>query len=265
MIPLASITAWSNVSPWGNMHFVEQDLLLSRMLVDLFNDKMLAEKLAFRGGTALHKLYLSPQPRYSEDIDLVQINPEPIGNVLDQVRKVFFYLGNPSIKQTKRSNIIFYHFIAETLPHAKVRIKIEINCQEHLNVLGLVKKPFDVHNSWFTGGCDIYTYSIDELIGTKIRALYQRKKGRDLFDIYYAIKSGKLDIDKAIYCYRKYMELSVGQVPSAKLYFDNLSKKIEDPLFISDIKPLLRPTVQYDMHEAFESFNEHFIKTMSSY
>ena len=34
------------------------------------------------GGTALHKLYLQPQVRYSEDIDLVQINSEPINPIV---------------------------------------------------------------------------------------------------------------------------------------------------------------------------------------
>jgi predicted nucleotidyltransferase component of viral defense system len=41
------------------------------------------------GGTALHKLYLSPQPRYSEDIDLVQITAEPIKETIDRIRNIF--------------------------------------------------------------------------------------------------------------------------------------------------------------------------------
>ena len=45
---------------------VEQDLVICRALVSIFSDEFLRANLAFRGGTALHKLYLSPQPRYSE-------------------------------------------------------------------------------------------------------------------------------------------------------------------------------------------------------
>jgi len=85
MIPLSAITAWSNISPWANPHFVEQDLTICRVLTELFNDNLLAAKLAFRGGTAIHKLFLSPQPRYSEDIDLVQVSPEPIGAVINRI------------------------------------------------------------------------------------------------------------------------------------------------------------------------------------
>jgi len=262
MIPLADITAWSNTSPWGNLHFVEQDLVLCRLLTELFNDSLLATKLAFRGGTAIHKLYLLPQPRYSEDIDLVQLTPEPIGEILNRTREVLSFLGKPNIKQTQRSNTILYHYLSEPAPQVKSRIKIEINSQEHLNVLGVAIMPFSVRNPWFTGDCNIVSYSIDELIGTKIRALYQRKKGRDLFDVYYAMMSGKLDVDKTLFCYKKHMELSVGQVPSAKQYLDNLSSKVNDPLFISDMRLLLRPGIRYNVHEAYELFMEHFIEAM---
>jgi len=262
MIPFADITAWSNTSPWGNPHFVEQDLVLCRILTELFNDNLLTAKLALRGGTAIHKLYLFPQPRYSEDLDFVQLTTEPIGEVLNRTREVLSFLGKPNIKQTQINNTILYHYISEPLPQVKSRIKIEINCHEHLNVHGTSIMPFSVRNPWFTGGCNIVTYSIDELIGTKIRALYQRKKGRDLFDIYYALMSGLLNIDKTIFCYRKHMEFSVGQVPSAKVYSDNLAGKINDPLFISDMRPLLRPGIHYEIYEAYEMFREHFIKAM---
>jgi len=43
---------------------VEHDLVISRALVELFSDPVLGERLAFRGGTALHKLFLRPPARY---------------------------------------------------------------------------------------------------------------------------------------------------------------------------------------------------------
>jgi predicted nucleotidyltransferase component of viral defense system len=262
MIPLAAITEWSNVSPWTNTHFVEQDLLICRVLTDLFNDKTLAEKLAFRGGTALHKLYLHPQQRYSEDIDFVQTNPEPIGFVLNRIREVLSYIGAPTIKQKQKNNTVVFRFNTEALPQAVMRLKIEINCQEHLSVLGLQKIPFEVNNSWFTGNCDIVTYTFEELIATKIRALYQRKKGRDLFDIHQALNSGKLDIEKTIFCYKKYMEQSGVQIPSAKQYLNNLQSKISDQIFCSDMEPLLRPGAGYNIHVAYEAFHKNFIPAM---
>ena len=65
MIPESAILEWSNDIPWKSNAQIEQDLIICRALVELFNDEYLASHLAFRGGTALHKLYLHPQPRYS--------------------------------------------------------------------------------------------------------------------------------------------------------------------------------------------------------
>ena len=262
MIPLAAITAWSSTFPWADPHFVEQDLVLCRVLTELFNDNLLASKLAFRGGTAIHKLYLTPQPRYSEDIDLVQLISEPIGAVLSRIREILAYLGSPNVKQAHNNNTVIYRFTSESLPFVNLRIKIEINCQEHLNLLGLVNVPFKVRNPWFMGDCGIITFTMDELIGSKIRALFQRKKGRDLFDIYYAHKTDCLDIGNTIHCYRKFMEQSVGYVPSAKQFRENLSGKMNDPAFRADMEPLLRPSIEYDINEANEAFLEHYVEAM---
>ena len=97
MIPQAHIIEWSNQSPWQNFEQVEQDLLISRALVAIFEDEFLAEHLAFRGGTALYKLYLSPV-RYSEDIDLVQIKPGSFGEIVDRLRVKLQFLGEPKRK-----------------------------------------------------------------------------------------------------------------------------------------------------------------------
>lgn len=75
MIPAAHIIEWTESAPWLTSKMVEQDLIICRALIAIYSDKFLAKHLAFRGGTALHKLYIHPQPRYSEDIDLVQVHP----------------------------------------------------------------------------------------------------------------------------------------------------------------------------------------------
>ena len=60
-------------------------------------------------------------------------------------------------------------------------MKVEINTREHLNILGLKEIPFEVNNAWYSGKCNVTGYSIEELLGTKLKALYGRKKGRDLW------------------------------------------------------------------------------------
>lgn len=66
MIPEDYITEWGLKASWKNRAYLEQDLIISRLLVELFSHPELSRKLAFRGGTALYKLYILPPARYSE-------------------------------------------------------------------------------------------------------------------------------------------------------------------------------------------------------
>ena len=59
MIPKAYIIEWQKNSAWKNNAQVEQDLVIERTLVELFSNEFLKENLAFRGGTAIHKLFLN--------------------------------------------------------------------------------------------------------------------------------------------------------------------------------------------------------------
>ena len=153
---------------------MEQDLTISRALVDLFADPVVSDTLAFRGGTALHKLYFDPPGRYSEDIDLVQVRPEPIGPTLTAIRgRLDSWLGKPKTEQTAGRVTLKYRFAAETQPVVNMRLKVEINTREHLSVMGIVQFPFAVQSPWFASAAQIQTYRVEELLGTKLRALYQ--------------------------------------------------------------------------------------------
>jgi predicted nucleotidyltransferase component of viral defense system len=207
MIPKADIVAWRQVAPWVSDAQVEQDLIIGRALVSMFQNAFLSEQLAFRGGTALHKLYFNPARRYSEDIDLVQIVPGPIGGLLDALQEILnAFLGKPRRNQKENSAILTYRMDSEGPPVVPLRLKVEINTREHFTVLGFHKRPFRVGSRWFTGECGITTFEFEELLATKVRALYQRRKGRDLFDLWYGLKEGKADAVKVVKLFKKYMK-----------------------------------------------------------
>ncbi|GHT54850.1 hypothetical protein FACS189451_07400 [Bacteroidia bacterium] len=260
MIPKNAISEWTNIVPWIDINNVEQDLLICRALVAIYNDEFLASRLAFRGGTALHKLYISPQSRYSEDIDLVQIMPENVGAILDKLREVLSFLGKPIVKQKKNNNTMVFRVDSTFPPVTPIRLKVEINCKEHFNVLGLVKIPFSVNNQWFTGDCGITTYQLDELVGTKLRALYQRKKGRDLFDLQRALENPNLNPDNVIKCYRDYMSFSDGESPSKAVYLANMEEKMQEEIFLNDTQGLLRPSLGFEPQEAWKVVRERLIE-----
>jgi len=64
MIQRSYIAEWRTHAPWPLVTQVEQDLVLSRAIVEIFSDPLLQNTLAFRGGTALHKLYLTSAARF---------------------------------------------------------------------------------------------------------------------------------------------------------------------------------------------------------
>jgi predicted nucleotidyltransferase component of viral defense system len=240
VIPRAQITAWRAVAPWATDAQVEQDLILSRALVQIFSNATLSACLTFRGGTALHKLFLNPPSRYSEDIDLVQVKPEPIGPTLTALHKTLdSWLGEPRRKQSEGRATLAYRFDSEIPPVTPLRLKVEINTREHFSAFGYVRKKFTVKNLWFDGKAELVTYSLEELLGTKLRALYQRKQGRDLFDRAAAFrKAPKLDPKRVVASFLKYIEREGLRISRAE-FEANMAEKIEDAEFRSDIKPLL--------------------------
>lgn len=258
MIPEIYINQWRNVVPWQTNEQVEQDLVICRALIEIFNHPYLKENVAFRGGTALHKLYLQPQPRYSEDIDLVVTKSLPYGNLIDAIREAVSFLENPNVTQDGRMVTLKFRFSSE-LENTPMRLKIETNTREHFSVLGLKEMDYSVKSDWFTGECKLITYELEELLGTKLRALYQRKKGRDLFDLYKALIHADIDVDKLIACYRKYMGFSSGVPPTQTEFLNNMEAKMQSQLFLGDIKSIINPTENYNNADAFELVKERIL------
>ena len=262
MINIPAILEWEKDYPWQRKSQIEQDLIICRALCALYNDEYLSEHLAFRGGTTLNKIYLNPQPRYSEDIDLVQINAEPIKETIDKIRNVLSFLGKPIVKQKAHNNTLIFRFNSEIPPIIPIRLKVEINTREHFNVLGLTKHEFSVNSQWFSSSCQATTYYLEELLGTKMRALYQRRKGRDLFDLWKALSTQNLDNDKIIRCYREYMSFVVDNPPTQKEYLLNMEQKIEDVEFLGDTEMLLRPNENYNPQKAWELIKKELIERL---
>ena len=240
MIPQAFINEWQQFAPWSSEAQVEQDLVLSRAIIEIFSHPLLANKLAFRGGTALHKLFIQPAARYSEDIDLVQITEGPIGPILEALRaQLNPWLGEPRWKSNKGRATLVYRFDSESQPVTPMRLKVEINTREHFAVLGIAKKEFEIKSLWFSQQTMITTFHLEELLATKLRALYQRKKGRDLFDLVVILKKfPKLDINKMLQSFHQYMSFDQTKVSRAE-FEANLAEKLNDTAFVNDIFPLL--------------------------
>ncbi|HOB85560.1 MAG TPA: nucleotidyl transferase AbiEii/AbiGii toxin family protein [Bacteroidales bacterium] len=262
MIPLAYLIEWKNYVPWKDPDMVEQDLVICKALVEIFNDPYLFENLAFRGGTALNKLYLHPQSRFSEDIDLVQIKSKPIRETIERLRIQLGFLDLHQVRQKLNNNTLVFKYDSENNPGTKLKLKIEINCREHFSVLGIIRKEYMVRSEWFNGDCSLNTYLPEELLGTKLRALYQRRKGRDLFDLFKAMISVNMEPEKILLCFHEYMKSSVKTSPTRKQFIQNVESKLTDDEFVGDIKAIIRPDENYNPCRAWELIKDQIIKEM---
>jgi len=259
MISNAYIKEWRKSAPWPKNDQVEQDLIICRALVEIFRQPVAAKNLAFRGGTALYKLHMPPV-RYSEDIDLVQVHPGPIGSLLDALKEVLDpWLGNPKRKQSEGRITLTYRMAAESgLP---LKLKVEINSREHFTVLGLEKRKMEIQSRWFSGNAAILTYQLDELLATKMRALYQRKKGRDLFDLWHALTTTSSNLQSVVDCFLHYMKQEGHKVSRAE-FEQNLIEKLNDATFTEDVQPLLITGTVFDFRKAAEQVLSQLLPLM---
>lgn len=250
MISEIFIENWQKTVPWQMSEQVEQDLIISRALVELYNDPYIKEALVFRGGTALNKLFINPSARYSEDIDFVQKNAEPIGQTIDAIRSLLSpWLGEPKRKITQRSAKLIYRY--QDVNKQPAKLKIEINTTEHFQVMPVKIVPYTMNSEWFKGQANIITYEIDELMATKLRALYQRRKGRDLFDMWYVTSRELINLNQVFDIFAKYCTYNDIKI-SREAFLTNLEIKKNHRDFHMDMSVLLPAKLHWNFDEAYQ-------------
>jgi len=252
LIPTAYLQEWSNRVTWPDFRYVEQDLIICRALCDLFNSPKLAGKIAFRGGTAINKLLFKQPLRYSEDIDLVQIRPEPIGPTIDAIREALNWLGRCTVKRAAHSTHLIFKFSPEIETASQLKLKVEINTREQNSFFAIKNYPFEVDCDWYKAKADIASFRPEELFGTKLRALLQRRKNRDLFDLYEGLKQLSLDAGQLVDCFEHYVALEANTISRAEAE-QRMLEKLNRSL-TEDIEPFLPAGVSFTEEEAIEAF-----------
>ena len=252
MIPNSYIQAWSAKAPWPDSRQIEQDLIISRALCDLFNAPALNGKIAFRGGTAINKLLFKHPLRYSEDIDLVQTQAGAIGTTVDAIRDALSWLGKCNREQAGHSMHLVFKFTPEADAQATLKLKVEINTREHGSLFGIKPYPFAVESDWYQGKTEIASFEPEELFGTKLRALLQRRKNRDLFDLHHGLDQLALNPDKLIACFDYYLTLE-GNLITRAVAEQRMLEKLTRSL-TEDIAPLLPAGVRFNDDDAMQAF-----------
>ncbi len=248
MIPRAAITEWGRAVPWPTVEQIEQDLLLSRLIVEIANDDYLGDELVFRGGTCLHKLH-APEPlRYSEDLDYVRSTGGGISDLTRAVTQIGKRLGMEVRTRIGEHPKVFLRAAYET-GVGQMRVKIEVNTFERSPARPPIRIPYRVESSWFTGSAEVLTFTLDEVVATKIRALFQRSKGRDLFDLWLALTRLGVPASSIVEAFAPYRPDGYSK-RRAEL---NLREKAKRSAYREDIRPLVTAWPEgYDIEAATE-------------
>lgn len=253
MIPLAHIHDWTDHAPWPDLRQVEQDLIISRALCDLFSSPQLQGRIAFRGGTAIHRLLFERPLRYSEDIDLIQTRPEPIKDTVAEIRHVLSWLGKCSYQAAAHSVHLVFKFTPEVDGSSQLKLKVEINTREHQSLFPLRNYPLEVNSDWHQAKSEIQSFEPEELFGTKLRALLQRNKNRDLFDLNQGLRELNLNRDRIVECFQHYLDLEGHPISRANAE-QRMLKKLNQSL-TEDIVPLLPAGITFTDDEAIAAFS----------
>lgn len=251
------LTVWADTIGIPNLTLAEHDLRLTHALAGLYCAPALKDVLAFKGGTALNKIYFEKFSRLSVDLDFNLIGPPR--EVVKQGAPI-----RKSIEDVLRDQDPDYEFrfsyradqttlLARYTPHsggAKQPLKIELSMRESVPIMGL--HEMSIPSPDVGSPIKVRTYSIEELLSTKIRALYERKKGRDIFDLDCArsLKLNRPAIRKLVY----YYFYRSGKIFNWRVLRTNLEAKASDKRFGDDIKPFLRPDVSFDAPAAILDF-----------
>jgi predicted nucleotidyltransferase component of viral defense system len=251
----------------------------------IFADSVLGEHLAMRGGTVLHKAHLAPAARYSEDIDLVLVKAMATETLDRHLRRVLApVLGQPAdsliadvwlairnVLQPSKILRTAYRFVPVGLRREET-IKVEVNLNESASLYPLVNVELDTLDD---DGEHLRTvvrsYDINEMLGTKTRALMQREQGRDLFDLFHAwqlseAKTTPYPVDgaKAMEAFAWYLEKEgtyLGSDEANAL----LDARLRKAAFRRDMDTLLRPGLpKFDVDEGAAVVRDVYLRHLKS-
>jgi predicted nucleotidyltransferase component of viral defense system len=218
-------------------------------MIEIASDHLLGTELAMRGGTCIHKLHLTSPLRYSEDLDYVRGTHSGIGTYVDALRTIGLRAGLHEHQVERTADMVHVIFDADSTDGMRrIRIKIEMNVRETDPCFERSTIPYTVQSGWWSGEAVISTFELAELMGTKVRALYQRSKGRDLFDLWHVLTETNVVDARIVQALVHYMGDSVF---TYKELASNLAAKLDDPDFRADLNDLvISPPAGYELAEA---------------
>jgi len=258
---------------------VEQDYLLCRAVAAIFEDRFLSKQVAMRGGTVLHKGHLAPARRYSEDIDLVLVGDRPASHIKRALVRVLQpILGAPTesfltdVRLAVRNLAMKSKILRSTYtydPYSQeatlAHLKIEVNVNENRSLYPVVPMSILVPNdNAEPHAVQVQSYDLDEMLGTKLRALLQREHGRDLFDLWWAWECSKRHANVKVNAVRvgsafRFYMAQEGSRFSSTEFRKELDRRMRSTKFLKDMEGYLAIGQSYSPRDAYREFCAVFL------
>lgn len=261
------LKVWADEQELSDLLFAELDYRLCTILEAIYNSGFLAKRLCLKGGTAINKLYLGATSRLSVDLDFNHIGPkEKVLNERPDIRnylcKLLTEVDSSCVTHSK-------HRYEQTTIKARYKtfagttrtLKIEISHIERFPILPAVQKQVKTPS----GMANVTTYTLEELTSTKLRALMERFKGRDIYDLYF-ISQLKPDptITRKMFLYYFYRSRKIF---NPKIHYRNLTKKYESGTYVDDVPVFIKPTVKFNLSKAAKDIQKtyNFLNDLDSH
>jgi predicted nucleotidyltransferase component of viral defense system len=190
---------------------IEKDFVLTYILKKIY-ESSLKDKLIFKGGTALHRLYL--HKRMSIDLDFTEISPVKSNEIKKIIEDKNINSKIREIVRTDKSTKIVLSYIS--VLEYKNNIVLDISKREK-PILKLIKKKA---KSPYFKEIEILTFQLEELIAEKIRAIEQRKRPRDYLDIFYILNKKSFDFEKSLKIAKQKLKLDKDSFDIERIFSD---------------------------------------------
>lgn len=234
MITTEAFDQWRRVVPWTSPHEIEQDLVLARLIAEVSQHPVVGDSLALKGGTCLHKLWLSEPWRYSEDLDYDICGDVSLDDVKSAMAEIGQRVGFSGIaaRMGRAERPIHHTRLQGTFGDGSpMAVKFDVDPSARESALPYARRPFAVDSAWFEANVEVVCYEPAELLASKVAALYGRRRHRDFFDIWAALKAGVATPEAVADCFEQYRP----EGWTARLAANNLKAKLDRPEYTAHL------------------------------
>lgn len=182
---------------------IEKDYVLTWLLLAIANSS-LRGRLAFKGGTAIKKVY-EPDYRFSEDLDFTLLDDTSNEELTAGIEALFSWLQREvnltlavrRLEVHQTGNPTFYlNYVGPLRGELSSRFLKTDFTRAELLLFPLVEAPLQLPYSDCQERTEtLRVYSLEEILAEKLCALVGRTEPRDLYDIHYLLTGQLVDAE----------------------------------------------------------------------